>query len=197
MTLLAATVTVLATYWTSSPSPSPSQSSPQRTSYVRLTSGGGSGRGPAANHITTTTRTSPQRIATPAPTNPTLDVALGIAVNEAMAWRAVEWLSGVVAAAPATGPVTTTPAPATPTATDAPSVGASSDDGWAAVGICENGGADDPRYGYYGEISFSNYQGYAVAGDAPMGVQQEWGDMVNGGPPTWPGEPSCADYHGW
>jgi hypothetical protein len=73
-------------------------------------------------------------------------------------------------------------------------VAASSDDagGWAAVAECEEGGADDPNYGYYGIKEWNGFDGYPTAGSAPQSVQLQWEQENVGSPPDESG--GCHSY---
>lgn len=149
--------------------------------YTRVAQGDASARShytPTTAPSTSTTTTSPLAASVPPSTVPTS--------------------SG--ANTPTTVPyVAPTPPVATPPATSSATPG----DPWYPVAICEEGGNDDPNYGYYGIQEWNGYDGYVSAGAAPIGVQQAWGYANNGGPPSWPGEydangnVSCAEYHGW
>ena len=67
----------------------------------------------------------------------------------------------------------TTPPPAAPSVAQSPG-GTDDQAAFAAVAACEEGGADDPNYGYYGIKEWNGYDGYSSAGSAPMSVQQQW-----------------------
>ena len=45
---------------------------------------------------------------------------------------------------------------------------------WAAVARCEEGGVNDPTYGYYGIKEWNGFDGYPTAGSAPQSVQLQW-----------------------
>jgi hypothetical protein len=64
--------------------------------------------------------------------------------------------------------------------------------GWAAVAMCEEGGADDPNYGYYGIKEWNGYDGYPTAGSAPQSVQLQWEEQNVGSPPDESG--GCHSY---
>jgi len=63
---------------------------------------------------------------------------------------------------------------------------------WAAVARCEEGGADDPRYGYYGIKEWNGFDGYPTAGSAPQSVQLQWEETYVGAPPNESG--GCHSY---
>lgn len=75
---------------------------------------------------------------------------------------------------------TTTTQPPVQSPTDSATA---SSGGWAAVATCEEGGNDDPNYGYYGIKEWNGFDGYATAGDAPQSVQLEWEQQNVGSPP--------------
>jgi hypothetical protein len=64
--------------------------------------------------------------------------------------------------------------------------------GWAAVAMCEEGGNDDPNYGYYGIKEWNGYDGYPTAGSAPQSVQLQWEEQNVGSPPDESG--GCHSY---
>lgn len=94
----------------------------------------------------------------------------------------------VSVSAPAPAPVTPAPAPA-PVA--APSEGGIPPS-WQATAQCENGGANDPNYGYFGIKEWNGFDGYPSAGSAPLSVQLQWEATYIGSPPDAPGE--CHSY---
>jgi hypothetical protein len=63
---------------------------------------------------------------------------------------------------------------------------------WAAVAMCEEGGNDDPNYGYYGIKEWNGFDGYSSAGAAPQSVQLEWEQENVGSPPDESG--GCHSY---
>jgi hypothetical protein len=63
---------------------------------------------------------------------------------------------------------------------------------WAAVAMCEEGGNDDPNYGYYGIKEWNGFDGYPSAGAAPQSVQLEWEQENVGSPPDESG--GCHSY---
>jgi hypothetical protein len=63
---------------------------------------------------------------------------------------------------------------------------------WAAVAMCEEGGNDDPNYGYYGIKEWNGFDGYPSAGAAPQSVQLEWEQQNVGSPPDESG--GCHSY---
>lgn len=64
---------------------------------------------------------------------------------------------------------------------------------WQATAICEEGGKDDPNYGYFGIQEWNGFDGYAKAGDAPLSVQLAWEAYVGQTyPPDAPGQ--CHSY---
>jgi len=64
--------------------------------------------------------------------------------------------------------------------------------GWAAVAMCEEGGNDDPNYGYYGIKEWNGFDGYPTAGSAPQSVQLQWEEQNVGSPPDESG--GCHSY---
>jgi hypothetical protein len=56
--------------------------------------------------------------------------------------------------------------------------------GWDAVARCEEGGADNPNYGYYGIKEWNGFDGYPTAGSAPQSVQLQWEETYVGAPPN-------------
>jgi hypothetical protein len=64
--------------------------------------------------------------------------------------------------------------------------------GWAAVANCEEGGNDDPNYGYYGIKEWNGFDGYPTAGSAPQSVQLQWEEQNVGSPPDESG--GCHGY---
>lgn len=89
-------------------------------------------------------------------------------------------------AAAASSSETAAPAPA-PTQTDS-----GNDGGWAAVAMCEEGGNNDPNYGYYGIKEWNGFDGYPTAGSAPQSVQLQWEAQNIGAPPDESG--GCHSY---
>jgi hypothetical protein len=69
---------------------------------------------------------------------------------------------------------------------------ASSPGGWQAVAICEEGGANDYNYGYYGIKEWNGFDGYPTAGSAPQSVQLQWEAQNIGAPPDESG--GCHSY---
>ena len=63
---------------------------------------------------------------------------------------------------------------------------------WEATAMCEEGGRNDPNYGYYGIKEWNHFEGYPTAGSAPQSVQLEWEAENIGGPPDSPGH--CHSY---
>ena len=63
---------------------------------------------------------------------------------------------------------------------------------WDAVAQCEEGGSDNPTYGYYGITEWNGYDGYATAGSAPQSVQLQWEQQNVGSPPDESG--GCHGY---
>lgn len=71
-------------------------------------------------------------------------------------------------------------------------VGSSDAGGWAAVAMCEEGGNNDPNYGYYGIKEWNGFDGYPTAGSAPQSVQLQWEAQNVGAPPNESG--GCHSY---
>jgi hypothetical protein len=89
-------------------------------------------------------------------------------------------------------PTTTTTAPP-PAIPDPVSGFAAIPASWQATAICEEGGRDDPNYGYFGIQEWNGFDGYDRAGDAPLSVQLAWEAYVGQDtPPDAPGE--CHGY---
>lgn len=65
---------------------------------------------------------------------------------------------------------------------------------WWPTALCEEGGSNNPTYGYFGIMprSWNGYQGYPTAGAAPLSVQLAWEAQYIGGPPDAPGQ--CHSY---
>ena len=63
---------------------------------------------------------------------------------------------------------------------------------WAATAQCEEGGRNDPSYGYFGIKEWNGFGGYSSAGSAPMSVQLAWESAHGQGPPDAPGQ--CHSY---
>ncbi len=63
---------------------------------------------------------------------------------------------------------------------------------WAATATCEEGGRDDPNYGYFGIKAWGGFDGYPSAGSAPLSVQLGWETAHGQGPPDAPGQ--CHSY---
>jgi Tfp pilus assembly protein FimV len=63
---------------------------------------------------------------------------------------------------------------------------------WAATATCEEGGRNDPNYGYFGIKEWNGFDGYATAGSAPLSVQLAWEAAHGQGPPDAPGQ--CHAY---
>jgi hypothetical protein len=63
---------------------------------------------------------------------------------------------------------------------------------WAATAICEEGGRNDPNYGYFGIKEWNGFDGYPTAGSAPLSVQLAWEARYIGAPPDAPGQ--CHAY---
>jgi hypothetical protein len=63
---------------------------------------------------------------------------------------------------------------------------------WAAVAQCEEGGANNPTYGYYGIKEWNGFDGYPTAGSAPQSVQLQWEETYVGEPPNESG--GCHGY---
>jgi hypothetical protein len=63
---------------------------------------------------------------------------------------------------------------------------------WMPTAMCEEGGRDDPRAGYFGILAWDGFDGYPTAGSAPLSVQLAWEAAHGQGPPDAPGE--CHGY---
>lgn len=63
---------------------------------------------------------------------------------------------------------------------------------WQATASCEEGGRDDPNYGYFGIKEWNGFDGYATAGSAPLSVQLAWESAHGISPPDAPGR--CHSY---
>jgi hypothetical protein len=63
---------------------------------------------------------------------------------------------------------------------------------WVATAICEEGGRNDPNYGYFGIKAWGGFDGYPRAGSAPLSVQLAWEARYIGSPPDAPGQ--CHAY---
>jgi hypothetical protein len=63
---------------------------------------------------------------------------------------------------------------------------------WQATAICEEGGRNDPNYGYFGIKEWNGFDGYPTAGSAPLSVQLAWEAKYIGAPPDVPGR--CHSY---
>jgi hypothetical protein len=63
---------------------------------------------------------------------------------------------------------------------------------WAATATCEEGGRNDPNYGYFGIKEWNGFDGYPTAGSAPLSVQLAWEARYVGAPPDAPGQ--CHAY---
>jgi hypothetical protein len=63
---------------------------------------------------------------------------------------------------------------------------------WEATAICEEGGRNDPNYGYFGIKEWNGFGGYARAGSAPLSTQLAWESAHGQGPPDAPGR--CHSY---
>jgi hypothetical protein len=63
---------------------------------------------------------------------------------------------------------------------------------WAATAMCEEGGRNDPRAGYFGILEWHGFGGYPTAGSAPLSVQLAWEAAHGQGPPDAPGR--CHAY---
>lgn len=63
---------------------------------------------------------------------------------------------------------------------------------WQATAICEEGGRNDPNYGYFGIKEWNGFDGYATAGSAPLSVQLAWESAHGISPPDAPGR--CHSY---
>lgn len=104
-----------------------------------------------------------------------------------------------VPAAPTPSAVSTPPATTT---TTVPATSGGSDAGWNQVAICEEGGRNDPTYGYFG-IYTSTWAAYGGTAYSPTAGGSSWatqvmiGDKINGGPPWAPAGCAAAGYRGW
>lgn len=63
---------------------------------------------------------------------------------------------------------------------------------WQATATCEEGGRNDPNYGYFGIKEWNGFGGYATAGSAPLSVQLAWESAHGISPPDAPGR--CHSY---
>ena len=63
---------------------------------------------------------------------------------------------------------------------------------WQATANCEEGGRNDPNYGYFGIKEWHGFDGYPTAGSAPLSVQLAWEAAHGQGPPDAPGR--CHAY---
>jgi hypothetical protein len=63
---------------------------------------------------------------------------------------------------------------------------------WMPTAMCEEGGRDDPRAGYFGILAWDGFDGYPTAGSAPLSVQLGWEAAHGQGPPDAPGQ--CHSY---
>jgi len=63
---------------------------------------------------------------------------------------------------------------------------------WVATAVCEEGGRDDPNYGFFGIKAWNGFAGYPKAGSAPLSVQLAWEARYIGAPPDAPGQ--CHAY---
>jgi hypothetical protein len=63
---------------------------------------------------------------------------------------------------------------------------------WQATATCEEGGRDDPHYGYFGIKEWNGFDGYPTAGSAPLSVQLAWESAHGISPPDAPGR--CHAY---
>jgi hypothetical protein len=63
---------------------------------------------------------------------------------------------------------------------------------WLPTAMCEEGGRDDPRAGYFGILAWDGFDGYPAAGSAPLSVQLAWEAAHGQGPPDAPGQ--CHGY---
>jgi hypothetical protein len=63
---------------------------------------------------------------------------------------------------------------------------------WQATAMCEEGGRNDPNYGYFGIKAWHGFGGYRTAGSAPLSVQLAWEAAHGQGPPDAPGH--CHAY---
>jgi hypothetical protein len=119
-----------------------------------------------------------------------------------------------ITAPPPTATTTTAPLPPTSFSTETASDGLTDAEivGWTNTANCEEPGgfayyAEGPNY--YGSIGISGgnwliygprVPGYGATFDrtnATPEEQMEVAEEIQSSPPTWPGEPSCADYKGW
>lgn len=58
--------------------------------------------------------------------------------------------------------------------------------------MCEEGGNNDPNYGFYGIKEWNGFGGYSLAGSAPQSVQLQWEQTYIGNPPDESG--GCHSY---
>jgi hypothetical protein len=63
---------------------------------------------------------------------------------------------------------------------------------WQATATCEEGGRNDPNYGYFGIKEWNGFDGYPTAGSAPLSVQLAWESAHGISPPDAPGR--CHSY---
>lgn len=63
---------------------------------------------------------------------------------------------------------------------------------WQATAMCEEGGRNDPRAGYFGILEWNGFDGYPTAGSAPLSVQLAWESAHGISPPDAPGQ--CHSY---
>jgi hypothetical protein len=63
---------------------------------------------------------------------------------------------------------------------------------WVPTAICEEGGRNDPNYGFFGIKAWGGFDGYPRAGAAPLSVQLAWEARYIGSPPDAPGQ--CHAY---
>jgi hypothetical protein len=63
---------------------------------------------------------------------------------------------------------------------------------WQATATCEEGGNDDPNYGYFGIKEWNGFDGYPTAGSAPLSVQLAWESAHGISPPDASGQ--CHAY---
>lgn len=89
---------------------------------------------------------------------------------------------------------TTTAPPPTTTTTVTPTAGPEGiPAAWWPTALCEEGGRDDPNYGYFGIQEWNGFDGYPTAGSAPLSVQLAWESYVGQiTPPDAPGQ--CHGY---